>query len=96
MPKEMGRTVPFGFEMWGCMLVIEHVHVFAWTRPEFQNTNVAGVYALGDVCGKVQLTPMAIAAGRRLADRLFGGIPDAKVRPISGVVDVAGQLECRD
>ena len=29
-----------------------------------------GVYALGDVCGKVELTPMAIAAGRRLADRL--------------------------
>ena len=39
---------------------------------------MAGVYALGDVCGRVQLTPMAIAAGRRLADRLFGGIPNAK------------------
>jgi glutathione reductase (NADPH) len=36
-----------------------------------QNTNVPGVYALGDVCGHVELTPMAIAAGRRLADRLF-------------------------
>ncbi len=24
-----------------------------------------------DVCGQVELTPMAIAAGRRLADRLF-------------------------
>merc|ERR1712000_442706 len=35
-------------------------------------------YALGDVCGRVELTPMAIAAGRRLADRLFGHIPDAK------------------
>jgi len=45
---------------------------------EYQNTNVGGVYALGDVCGRVQLTPMAIAAGRRLADRLFGSIPDAK------------------
>ena len=40
---------------------------------DFQNTNVDGVYALGDVCGKVELTPVAIAAGRRLADRLFGG-----------------------
>jgi glutathione reductase (NADPH) len=39
---------------------------------------VAGIYALGDVCGRVQLTPMAIAAGRRLADRLFGGMPTAK------------------
>ncbi|GMI56448.1 hypothetical protein ScalyP_jg4493 [Parmales sp. scaly parma] len=37
------------------------------------NTNVPNVFAVGDVCGKVQLTPMAIAAGRRLADRLFGG-----------------------
>ena len=36
---------------------------------DYQNTNVPGVYALGDVCGKVELTPMAIAAGRRLADR---------------------------
>ncbi|GKZ00716.1 hypothetical protein MPSEU_001023500 [Mayamaea pseudoterrestris] len=40
---------------------------------EYSETNVAGIYALGDVCGKVELTPMAIAAGRRLADRLFGG-----------------------
>jgi glutathione reductase (NADPH) len=40
---------------------------------EYSETNVNGVYALGDVCGKVELTPMAIAAGRRLSDRLFGG-----------------------
>ena len=39
----------------------------------FQNTNVAGVYAIGDVAGREPLTPVAIAAGRRLADRLFGG-----------------------
>jgi glutathione reductase (NADPH) len=39
----------------------------------FQNTNVAGVYAIGDVTGREGLTPVAIAAGRRLADRLFGG-----------------------
>lgn len=37
-------------------------------------TNVEYLYALGDVVGEVQLTPTAIAAGRRLADRLFGGI----------------------
>jgi thioredoxin reductase len=36
---------------------------------EYQNTAAKGVYALGDVCGKIELTPMAIAAGRRLADR---------------------------
>ncbi|EPS44902.1 hypothetical protein H072_1102 [Dactylellina haptotyla CBS 200.50] len=39
---------------------------------EYQNTNIENIYALGDVCGKVELTPVAIAAGRRLAERLFG------------------------
>ena len=42
----------------------------------FQNTNVSGVYAIGDVTGRAALTPVAIAAGRRLSDRLFGGKPD--------------------
>jgi len=42
----------------------------------FQNTNVAGVYAVGDVTGRAALTPVAIAAGRRLSDRLFGGKHD--------------------
>lgn len=44
----------------------------------YQNTNVEGIYALGDVCGTIELTPMAIAAGRRLSDRLFGGMTTAK------------------
>ncbi|CAN0185173.1 unnamed protein product [Ectocarpus sp. 6 AP-2014] len=49
------------------------------TVDEFQNTNVEGVYAVGDACDKmVDLTPMAIAAGRRLSDRLFGGVDGAK------------------
>lgn len=39
----------------------------------YQQTNVAGIYALGDLVGHHELTPVAIAAGRRLADRLFGG-----------------------
>jgi glutathione reductase (NADPH) len=39
----------------------------------YQNTNLEGVYAIGDVTGRAQLTPVAIAAGRRLSDRLFGG-----------------------
>jgi glutathione reductase (NADPH) len=39
---------------------------------EFQNTNVENIYSLGDVVGKVELTPVAIAAGRKLSDRLFG------------------------
>ncbi len=41
---------------------------------EYQNTSAERVYALGDVCGKIELTPMAIAAGRRLADRFGVGI----------------------
>ncbi len=41
-----------------------------------QNTSVAGIYAVGDVTGRAELTPVAIAAGRRLADRLFGGQPE--------------------
>lgn len=36
---------------------------------DFQQTSTPGVFAVGDVCGKIQLTPTAIAAGRRLADR---------------------------
>lgn len=44
-----------------------------------QNTNVPGVYAVGDVIGKWELTPVAIAAGRRLADRLFGKQPEARL-----------------
>ena len=39
----------------------------------YQNTDVKGVYAIGDVTGQAELTPVAIAAGRRLAMRLFDG-----------------------
>jgi len=46
---------------------------------EFQNTNVPGVYAIGDVTGRAALTPVAIAAGRRLSDRLFHGETDRRL-----------------
>jgi glutathione reductase (NADPH) len=39
----------------------------------YQQTTVASIYAIGDVTGRSALTPVAIAAGRRLADRLFNG-----------------------
>jgi len=42
----------------------------------YQATGTQGVFAIGDVTGRAQLTPVAIAAGRRLADRLFGGQTD--------------------
>jgi glutathione reductase (NADPH) len=49
------------------------------TTDAFENTSAAGVYAIGDVNGKPALTPVAIAAGRRLADRLFGGQPHSRL-----------------
>ncbi|KAI9229316.1 MAG: hypothetical protein DHS80DRAFT_14192 [Piptocephalis tieghemiana] len=45
-----------------------HIKVDQW-----QATSVPGIFALGDVCGHAELTPVAIAAGRKLSDRLFGG-----------------------
>ena len=46
---------------------------------EYQETGVNNIYALGDVCGYWELTPVAIAAGRRLSDRIFGNMPNAKL-----------------
>ena len=40
---------------------------------EYQNTVVPGIYALGDVTGEKELTPVAIKAGRTLSERLFNG-----------------------
>ena len=40
---------------------------------QWQCTNVEHIFAIGDVTGRVELTPVAIAAGRRLADRLYNG-----------------------
>lgn len=44
---------------------------------EYQRTNVEGITALGDVAGKALLTPVAIAAGRRLSNRMYGP-PDVR------------------
>lgn len=56
---------------------LEHVDVKINGRgqiiaDEYQNSSVKGIYSLGDVVGNVELTPVAIAAGRKLANRLFG------------------------
>ncbi|QNK00544.1 glutathione-disulfide reductase [Dyella telluris] len=45
----------------------------------WQNTNIDGIFAVGDVTERPELTPVAVAAGRRLADRLFGGLPDSRL-----------------
>jgi glutathione reductase (NADPH) len=46
------------------------------TTDKYQVSSVPHIYAIGDITGHAQLTPVAIAAGRRLSDRLFGGMPD--------------------
>ncbi len=46
------------------------------TCDTYQNTNVENIFALGDVTGREPLTPVAIAAGRRLADRLYNNQAD--------------------
>lgn len=38
----------------------------------YQESDVKGIHAIGDVSGRALLTPVAIAAGRRLSNRLFG------------------------
>ncbi|MEI7255475.1 glutathione-disulfide reductase [Dickeya dadantii] len=43
---------------------------------KFQNTTVPGIYAVGDNTGAVELTPVAVAAGRRLSERLFNNKPN--------------------
>ena len=53
-------------------------HGFVQTDA-LQNTPVEGIYAVGDVTGREQLTPVAIAAARRLADRLFNNQPERRL-----------------
>ncbi|WP_416306487.1 glutathione-disulfide reductase [Neptunicella sp. SCSIO 80796] len=38
---------------------------------KFQNSTVPGIYAVGDNTGQVELTPVAVKAGRLLSERLF-------------------------
>lgn len=47
---------------------------------KFQETNVPGIFAVGDVTGAAELTPVAIAAGRRMADRLYNGQTDRHLK----------------
>jgi len=67
------ETASLGVETWGVKV---DTSGFIPT-DHLQCTNLKGVYAVGDVTGRQALTPVAIAAGRRLADRLFGGQPGA-------------------
>lgn len=44
---------------------------------KYQNTTAENIYAVGDVLGKLNLTPVAIAAGRQLSERLFNNKENA-------------------
>ncbi len=46
---------------------------------EYQNTSVSNIFAVGDNTGRAQLTPVAVAAGRRLAERLFNNKTNEKL-----------------
>ncbi|HIF9346785.1 TPA: glutathione-disulfide reductase [Photobacterium damselae] len=47
---------------------------------EFQQTNVEGIYCVGDIMeGGIELTPVAVKAGRQLSERLFNNKPNAKM-----------------
>ena len=47
---------------------------------QYQETNIPGIYCVGDIMeGGVELTPVAIKAGRQLSERLFNNKPDAKM-----------------
>lgn len=44
---------------------------------KYQNTTADNVYAVGDITGEAELTPVAIKAGRLLSERLFNGQKNA-------------------
>ncbi|KAM9908857.1 hypothetical protein OXX79_000105 [Metschnikowia pulcherrima] len=48
----------------------ESGHIIA---DEYQQTSNSKIFSLGDVVGNYELTPVAIAAGRKLSNRLFSG-----------------------
>lgn len=41
---------------------------------EYSQTNVPGIYAVGDITDRMALTPVALMEGHSLADTLFGGM----------------------
>ncbi|HKJ87629.1 MAG TPA: FAD-dependent oxidoreductase, partial [Gammaproteobacteria bacterium] len=89
--REGERTGPFDRVIWAvgrdantAGMGLDHAGVETGPQgivpvDELQRTNVPGIHAIGDVTGRAPLTPVAIAAGRRLADRLFGGEAEARM-----------------
>ncbi len=58
---------------------VEHDGYGFIPTDDWQKTNIDHIFALGDVTGREALTPVAIAAGRRLADRLYNGMTDRRL-----------------
>lgn len=58
---------------------VEHDGYGFIRTDEWQKTNVDHIFAIGDVTGREALTPVAIAAGRRLADRLYNDMPERRL-----------------
>lgn len=69
------NTSGFGLEKTGVELT-ERGNIYS---DAFENTSVPDIYALGDVTGKLDLTPVAVKAGRQLSERLFNNKADAKL-----------------
>jgi glutathione reductase (NADPH) len=69
------NTEDMGLEAAGVALDANgYIHVDEW-----QDTNVDGIHAIGDVTDRIALTPVAIAAARRLVDRVLGGKTESRV-----------------
>ena len=65
----VANTAGLGLERAGVALDASGaVVVDAWSQ-----TNVPSIYAVGDVTGRIQLTPVAIREGHAFADTVFGG-----------------------
>jgi glutathione reductase (NADPH) len=56
---------------------VEVAAVGAVKVDRFSQTSTPGIYAVGDVTNRVNLTPVAIWEGRAFADTVFGGRPTA-------------------
>ncbi len=72
--RALGRaplTQDLGLESAGVVLDAQG----AITVDAFSQTSVRGIYAVGDVTNRVNLTPMAIREGHAFADSVFGNRP---------------------
>lgn len=70
----IGRTPATNFNLEAAGITLDNKGFIP--VDQYQNTAADNIYAVGDICGTAALTPVAIAQGRRLSDRLFNNMPD--------------------